>query len=122
MTSREQEEVACVRICLFRLPLLLCIATEGSLIRVLRDGTMVMLDSGLPPINWDMLPRGTELANSRLVRAIASVGDNVAAYIFYALFGSIINVVIVSRNNIPVFPRFLDLRDLLGKCCCSTNP
>lgn len=41
---------------------------------------------------------------------------------FCALFGSIINVVIVSRNNIPVFPRFLDLRDLLGKCCCSTNP
>ena len=118
MTSREQEEVACVRICLFRLPLLLCIATEGSLIRVLRYGTMVMLDSGLPPINWDMLQRGTELANSRLVRAI----DNVAAFIFCALFGSIINVVMVSRNNIPVFPRFLDLRDLLGKCCCSTNP
>ena len=106
MTSREQEEVACVRICLFRLPLLLCMATEGSLIRVQRYGTMVMLHSGLPPISWDMLPRGTELANSRLVRAIASVGDNVAAYIFYALFGSIINVVMVSRNNIPVFLAF----------------
>ena len=106
MTSREQEEVACVLICHFRLPPLLCIATEGSLIRVPRCGTMVMLDSGLRPINWDMLPRGTELANSRLLRAIASVGDSVAAYIFCALFGSIINVVMVSRNNNPVFLAF----------------